>query len=754
MQRSPLPILALGGLFLAGCAIESDDQTTQPGTVAQFSPDDAVLPIPNDLLFSGSTDGTLNLPNEAGLDATTSLNSLDGWSTLSPISIPFSGPLSPFSVLGGDTVRVFEVSTLNDTQPGQPVTGVNAELTHFVDYFTFILNNSIAILPLKPLAPSSTYMVVVTNGVTDVDGDPVQRSIGYDIASSSAPQSDPSLAGLQVLVGAMQAAAATQGVTPSSVVMSFTFRTQSVGAALSTVAAFAAGDTAELGALATALSANPALQYAADDATGDVPANNDPANAASVGNFSSVLSDSAAAINLWQGELTIPTYLDVPADLAAQDTTILGTRWESRFAFADPTETDRNPSSYNPFPKTKGSVTIPVLVTTPVGAPPAGGWPVVITQHGITSNRAFILGIPAGLNTVDSTQAIAGKLAARNFACVSIDQPLHGLDLSSGSVGQALNDLFADYSTTDGNGAVRERTFGIDLVDNGTSAPGPDGNVDPSGTHYINLASLRTSRDNLRQAVADLLWLRSVIGAIDVDGGGPDLDGTDVSFLGQSLGAMVGVPYLQLADSAQTLATLTGSGLDFTHGAGALSVPGGGIAELLNNSATFGPTIQAGVAAGAGVDPLDPSFPAILAQFILGAQTVLDTVDPLNHAAALAAVSTPIQLHEVIGDGGVNEPDQVVPNSVPIPSTPFLLLAGTEPLIEAIGLESVVTDVSAADASGAIRFIEGSHGSLATPVPSAAAFADMTDLVGEFIDTAGGEVTISDKTTVSTNPNP
>ncbi len=183
MQRSPLPILALGGLFLAGCAIESDDQTTQPGTVAQFSPDDAVLPIPNDLLFSGSTDGTLNLPNEAGLDATTSLNSLDGWSTLSPISIPFSGPLSPFSVLGGDTVRVFEVSTLNDTQPGQPVTGVNAELTHLVDYFTFILNNSIAILPLKPLAPSSTYMVVVTNGVTDVDGDPVKRSIGYDIAS-------------------------------------------------------------------------------------------------------------------------------------------------------------------------------------------------------------------------------------------------------------------------------------------------------------------------------------------------------------------------------------------------------------------------------------------------------------------------------------------------------------------------------------------------------------------------------------------
>ena len=51
---------------------------------------------------------------------------------------------------------------------------------------------------------------------------------------------------------------------------------------------------------------------------------------------------------------------------------------------------------------------------------------------------------------------------------------------------------------------ARERTFDVDLINNATGAAGADGVVDATGTHFINLQSLLTSRDNLRQAETDL----------------------------------------------------------------------------------------------------------------------------------------------------------------------------------------------------------------------------------------------------------
>jgi hypothetical protein len=42
--------------------------------------------------------------------------------------------------------------------------------------------------------------------------------------------------------------------------------------------------------------------------------------------------------------------------------------------------------------------------------------------------------------------------------------------------------------------------------------------ADTSGTHTINLASLLTSRDNLRQAVADLFVLAKAIPTMSGDG--------------------------------------------------------------------------------------------------------------------------------------------------------------------------------------------------------------------------------------------
>ena len=204
-----------------------------------------------------------------------------------------------------------------------------------------------------------------------------------------------------------------------------------------------------------------------------------------------------------------------------------------------------------------------------------------------------------------------------------------------------------------------------------------------------------------------------------------------------------------------------------------LAVPGGGIAELLLNSATFGTTIATGIAAGAGFDVTDPGFdlndPAVqatISSFAVAAQAVLDDADPINYAEDLGGTATPLLLFEVVGNfdamgnpqAPANDPDQVIPNDVPIAGTPFDRLAGTDPLIEALGLSVLTTNAS--NTSGAIRFSFGTHGSLITPFASATgfdaanlatAFADQNDLAQEYLQTAGTSVTLADNSTVDTD---
>jgi hypothetical protein len=137
-----------------------------------------------------------------------------------------------------------------------------------------------------------------------------------------------------------------------------------------------------------------------------------------------------------------------------------------------------------------GRVRAPVLMTVPNAnsgrTKPAAGWPVVIFQHGITRNRSDAL-------------AISATMAAQGFAVVAIDQPLHGLPGE-----QSAGDRQHARSLAAG---VRERTFDVDYINNSTGAAGPDGTPDASGTHMHQPGSLLTSRDNLRQGVADLFVL-------------------------------------------------------------------------------------------------------------------------------------------------------------------------------------------------------------------------------------------------------
>jgi pimeloyl-ACP methyl ester carboxylesterase len=348
----------------------------------------------------------------------------------------------------------------------------------------------------------------------------------------------------------------------------------------------------------------------------------------------------------------------------------------------------------NPIPVETGRPNIPVLMTVPNAnsgqVRPASGWPVVIFQHGITGNRTQML-------------ALADTMASIGFAVIAIDMPLHG-------VTDVTNPFYV--GNTPFGPIASERTFDIDFQDNETGAPGPDGNIDGSGAWFINLGSLLTSRDNLRQAQADLSTVALNIPSIDLTGDGlGDLDGSNINFVGMSLGAMSGVPFLAVEPTVSN---------------GVLSVPGGGIANMLAGSDTFGPVIRAGLAA-AGVEPFSPDY----FQFLLVAQTVIDSADPINWGST-TVLNNSILLQQVNGDA-------VVPNAVQ--GAP---LAGTEPLIRVMGLDSISsTTQDPMGIRGAVRMLQGDHGSLLSPAASQAATVEMQGQAASMVASGGAAVVIN-----------
>jgi len=172
-----------------------------------------------------------------------------------------------------------------------------------------------------------------------------------------------------------------------------------------------------------------------------------------------------------------------------------------------------------------------------------------------------------------------------------------------------------------------------------------------------------------------------------------------------------------------------------------LANPGGGIAKLLDGSKTFGPVISAGLAA-AGVAEGSDDYET----FLRFAQTLVDSSDPINFAAA-ASANHPIELIEVVND-------LVVPNSVPqSPGTATLdrvveagTLSGTDPLIAQLGLTvlgplttPVTTPniVTGASLDYAVRFATGEHGSVLDPTDFPAVTQEMQSEAAQFLASGG-----------------
>ena len=347
------------------------------------------------------------------------------------------------------------------------------------------------------------------------------------------------------------------------------------------------------------------------------------------------------------------------------------------------------------MPAVQDTKTIPLLMTIPnTSAKPANGWPVVIFQHGITQNRTNLL-------------AVADALAGAGYAAIAIDLPLHG-------VTDTTNPLYQ---------ATLERTFNVDYVgqneDGVITSTGPDGVIDSSGKHYINLASLLTSRDNVRQSASDLLALQnSLIGLNSTI----DIDESKVAFVGHSLGTIAAFGFL----NNTVLESVT------------LAMPGGGIAELLNNSPEFAGEIEAGLASKGIMKGT-----AAYSSFILATQTVLDDADPINYAMNVGATQNILAM-EVVGNGTEGTSDQVIPNSVA--TAP---LAGTEPLLTYMQTTNLTT-TTGVKPNQAARFTVGGHSSILKPD---VATLEMQTEMASFVGSAGSTVLVTDESLLY-NPAP
>ncbi len=713
--------------MLAACGSDLTAPASVPPPAALFAPSSGVVPVPSDLLYSNTTDLTIYIPgvddgsNPSATPVEVALSAMDGWSTSAPFIIGFNTTINATTLVAGTSVRIFEVTLDTGVSPvGGPVNGVVGELIATTDFTVGIAPESsetaLRVYLEKPLKSATSYMVVLTNGIQDLDGTPTEKVGEYLLASSLDPF-DPGapIAPLQGLVGAQLAAAVGEGMVRDDIVLTNVFTTQGVNQVLSTFAAITAGQEA---AIIAALCGG--LPSACAGESTVVDPNNTSSllvNTPSTITTADRVPASPGFADLYTGDLAVPYYLTGAANPSETgpvvNTDPLNERIQARFNFlAPPLVDDHHVTSTNVLPATTASEVIPVLISVPNvasgQAKPVGGWPVVIFQHGITRNRTDML-------------AMADAFAFAGVMMVAIDLPLHGFTTTADPV------IFAGYDET--QPGARERIFGLDLLD-ALGASGPDGTVDPSGSHFINLANLLVTRDNLRQSSSDLLHLTSQLATLDYDGGGADVDATRFHFVGHSLGGIVGIPFLSLANANFQSATL--------------AMPGGGIVKLLNGSDSFGPTIRAGLA-GAGVLDGTPDFEA----FLWGAQTAIDSVDPINYAATLGASGLPIHFIEVVGGGaGGGLPDAVVPNSVALAP-----LSGSSPTIATMGLTKIIVDtVNGGGIQGSVHFVEGDHSSILDPTTNAAATAEMQAQTVEFVLTSGTSLTLVDETVVDTNP--
>ncbi|QZO11487.1 VolA/Pla-1 family phospholipase [Pseudoalteromonas piscicida] len=798
---------------LAGCGggetledVKNDTTPVSPTISVKFDPSGGVISVPNDILLSGTQDGTLNLPDEmlgmkdgegnplvtraSYANPSIVIGALDGWSTQMPYVIDMTTPngltLDAQSVMTPGAVRIFEVAMggplQTDEQCAQLPSGIACKFVAELEFgpqgdFVAMTNgagNGIVVVPVKPFKPSTTYITVLTRTLKDSSGQSVDPSSTYTLLRQNAPLVTDAQKSLQAVIQSYEEVVTKAGVDGSEIIYTAAMTTQSTGAGLAATKALLAQSLAKNAPPVIAVPAQ-APMTVADALEGKVPA---------------ALLPAFQQIKLMRGVIQLPQYLAKPktggiealADtywqaLCDSPVTLGGyvaqggqlpqvTEGDDQLCASLPVpegvpkfrsigvDKQRFITQYNPIPKQQWLANMPVQITFPANdaARPESGWPVVILQHGITSKKEDMLGL-----TLSLTQA--------GFATVAIDHPMHGergIDIDG-----------------DGNDEFNASTGSV--------------------LSYMNLTSLLVARDNLKQSAADLMGLRLGLNFINqASGGQVNFNTQQVSYLGHSLGSVVGPSFL-----AQTNAPLNPA-IDgfFKVESAALASGGSGIANFLIESKSFGPFVQGSVLSSAG-NLASQAFNAYLqegaiadcgtfaadqskyvscaygtfranleaagdtatlalidgtvTQFGFAAQTALGSADPLNYAASVKALQTPVYMSVVTGGVDGNAADLVIP-----PTTERSFLSGSLPLAGFMGLmPASETQISQDGTPGSyvVKFSQGHHSSIlttgfdekagGTAAGHAAASIEMQTQVASFLKSKGLVLQVSNPDVVA-----
>ncbi|HUO79889.1 MAG TPA: hypothetical protein VMU00_07080 [Steroidobacteraceae bacterium] len=723
-----------------------------PGAASTFHPlfqlsnEQLLLPYPNDIYYNTCpvpacppADGTLRLPDLGQLAPNrAALNSVDGFSTTAPITVRFSTPIDATTLNPADVVVIrltLDNATKGPSLPPAPGAQLPRALVYGTDYRVYVAGaggagalaeavdgggTSLIIEPLKPLDASSGlvnvgYLVLLTNGIKDKSGNVAGPDLDYqtvqngalaDLAAgmtspTCASVTDPTLNGVCRLTFGHLAIAEMGGLDPTKVVVSFSFSTVSTADTINYLWASYQQTQVAPGTIVVAPTGLTTQMVLGASFPGYA--------------------------NIWAGTVTVPYYLAPAA--SSHDPTPLSTHWVAAGESPlPPTVIDpasRNLTRFNPVPALNSMQTVPILVGVPNATTgctePAAGWPVVVLQHGFSSKRT---------DTLTLFDAYTGHC----FVVVAMDLPLHGVVDSTNPFWH--NQLF--NGTPAAGLMTGERTFDLDLENNTTFAPGPDGVIDPSGDAFYNsLGSPLTVRDDMRQASSDILWLAHVLPTLSLGvniNGTSDVDPTQLQLTALSFGSMLGMPGLAVVNP-QTLA----SSSPFLTGV--LSVDGISFAYVARDSAGFGPRVNALLAAES--QGLIVPGATMYDNFFRDVQNVLDAGDPANYAAA-AVHLRPVLVQQVVGggmlpDSSLNLPDQGVPND------------STARLITAAGLIRMTPGQTplAPGAGAYVNFIYGQHASLIDPRGTAvtgptnlAAFAEMQAEAVAFSVARGQVVTV------------
>lgn len=703
MQSRSLTFLGITLSFaLIGCAnsVDADPEEEtlpDPGPQVEFDPGSGIIPLPSNLVFDVST-GTLDLPAGCNESASATairegiLNTLDGFATFKAgASVTFTAEVDEDSLANRVWMfRVQRAGTPDDptTAPAVPVVTLKSTTVRFdANCANPATINSLVVAPMMPLDDSATYAIVVLDGVT-TGGTAFEANATWSLVRGAA---DPVVFDDNGVVTTnltpFDPTVAEDLATLQGLEQLWTFHNTFlpfVDGALATTTGSAVPREDILAAWSfnTQTLERP-LDPGADGPGGTV------ATATTNDTTPVPFQDGATPTDIIEGALcapgTAPCGVCTQLPCADVGEILKGTITSPNYqVLAGPVPTVWD----HPItPGKQSDAELPYVAFVPAATTPPDGFPVVIFGHGLTGSK---------LNLV----AIASQLARAGIASIAIDHVAHG------------------------DRAVRIST-------DGTCAGDVDPGARPDCFAPFLSDNFAVARDNIRQSIVDQLKLIEVLKACGTTGcDGLPVDGDRIGYMGQSLGALIGVSTASLSDDIQ---------------AAVLNVGGVGWVDVATYSDEPGiicPVIDGLIAAGSlsGVTwngkpagdpetnfrPQDTSIePALcgeeatfigepgFASFASTARWVYDAADGANFVDRLLASDTKALVQRVVGD-------TVVPNEATEQLGLLLGLTSSAANIATDPDAVTPTEAAAATANGWIDYSTDNanaftHGSLLLP---------------------------------------